>query len=219
MLEVNPVIGIDRRKEDARKRLIEPDELRTIWAALRDDAYGDIVRLLVLTGARREEIGGLRWNEIEFDRGLIALPETRTKTHREHEIMLSAPAAAILRARPRLTYADGTPCNLVFGRGQRGFSDWVGSKFDLDKRMERKLPGWMLHDFRRLVSTTMHEQLQIAPWIVEQVLGHAGHKTGTAARYNLATHRKDKAEALVRWAECVEGIVGERPSKVVTLRA
>ena len=150
---------------------------------------------------------------------MIALPPERTKSHREHEIMLSAPATAILRARPRLTYPDGTPCDLIFGRGRRGFSDWVGSKFDLDKRMERKLPGWTLHDFRRLVSTTMHEQLQIVPWIVEQVLGHVGHKAGTAGRYNLATYRKDKAEALARWAEFVEEIAGERPSKVVTLRA
>ena len=85
--------------------------------------------------------------------------------------------------------------------------------------MERKLPGWTLHDFRRLISTTMHEQLQIVPWIVEQVLGHVGHKAGTAGRYNLATYRKDKAEALTRWAEYVQEIVGERPSKVVTLRA
>ena len=92
----------------------------------------------------------MRWSEVDFDRGLIALPPERTKSHREHEIMLSAPATAILRARPRLTYPDGTPCGLIFGRGQRGFSDWVGSKFDLDKRMERKLPGWTLHDFRRL---------------------------------------------------------------------
>ena len=104
LFDANPVIGIDRRKEHPRKRLIEPDELRAIWAALRDDAYGDIVKLLVLTAARREEIGALRWSEVDFDRGLITLPPERTKNHREHEIMLSAPATAILRARPRLTY-------------------------------------------------------------------------------------------------------------------
>ena len=82
-----------------------------IWAALRDDTYGDIVKLLVLTAARREEIGALRWSEVDFDRGLITLPPERTKNHREHEIMLSEPAAAILRARPRLIYSDGTPCD------------------------------------------------------------------------------------------------------------
>jgi integrase len=220
LLEINPVIGIDRRKEDARKRLIEPEELRTIWAALRDDAYGDIVRLLVLTGARRDEIGALYWSEIDFDRGLIALPGTRTKNHREHEIMLSAPATAILRARPRLAYTDGTPCDLVFGRGQRGFSDWVGSKLDLDKRMERNLPDWTLHDFRRLVSTTMHNKLAVLPHTVEAVLGHVGHRAGTAGRYNLANYRQQKAEALQRWAEYVFDVVeGRDTARVIVLRA
>jgi integrase len=219
LLDTNPVIGIDRRKEDARKRLIAPDELRAIWAALRDDAYGDIVRLLVLTGARREEIGALCWSEINFDRGLIALPEARTKNHREHEIMLSAPAARVLRTRPRLTHTDGTSCDFVFGRGQRGFSDWVGSKLDLDKRMERKLPGWTLHDFRRLVSTTMHDKLGVLPYVVEVVLGHVGHRAGVAGRYNLADYRGQKAEALQRWATYVLDVAEGDESKVLAFRA
>jgi integrase len=218
LFDINPVIGIDRRKEHPRKRLIEPDELRAIWAALRDDAYSDIVRLLILTAGRREEIGALRWSEVDFDRGLITLPPERTKNHREHEIVLSAPATAILRSRPRLTYRDGTPCDLIFGRGQRGFSGWVGSKLDLDKRMGRKLPGWTLHDFRRLVSTTLHNELRVLPHVVEVILGHVGHRAGVAGHYNLADYRQLKAEALQRWAAYVLDVVDGRKSRVVTLQ-
>src|SRR5262249_41526036 len=85
LLETNPAAWTERREEVARTRLINDDELREIWTALRDDAYSDIVRLLILCGARREEIGALRWSEINFDMGLIELGPARTKSHRAHE--------------------------------------------------------------------------------------------------------------------------------------
>jgi integrase len=223
----NPAAWTERREEVARTRLLTGDELREIWAALRDDAYGDIVRLLVLCGARREEIGGLRWSEVDLDKGLIVLPPERTKNHREFEIVLSPPALTILTARPRLTWPDGSSCDLVFGRGARGFSGWVGSKADLDGRIEaaRKakaadaMPAWTLHDIRRLVSTTLHDRFSVAPHIVESILGHVGHKAGTAGRYNLATYRSEKAAALALWGEHVLSVVEGRKAAIVPLRA
>ena len=69
----------ERREEGQRARLITDVELRDIWAALRDDAYGDILRLLILTGARREEIGGLQWSEVDLTTPCIILPAERPK--------------------------------------------------------------------------------------------------------------------------------------------
>jgi integrase len=226
LLETNPAAWTERREEVARTRLISDGELREIWAALWDDAYGDIVRLLILTGARREEIGALCWSEVNFGLGLIELGPARTKNHRAHEIILSPLALAILKARPHLTRADGSPCDLVFGRGVRGFSDWVGSKADLEGRIRtareavsgEPMPPWTLHDCRRLVSTRMHERLLIQPHIVESILGHVGHQAGTPGRYNLSSYRAEKAIALQRWAELVSAIVEGRESKVVALR-
>jgi integrase len=216
LLESNPAAWTERREEAARQRLLTSDELRDIWASLRNDVYGDIVRLLILTGARREEIGALRRSEFNLDLGVIALPAERTKNCRPHEIILSPAARSILQGRPRLTWPDGSPCDLVFGRGARGFSDWVGSKADLDNRLEaaRKargegpLAGWVLHDFRRLVSTTLHEQLGVSPHIIESILGHVGHRSGVAGRYNLATYREEKARALALWGDYVTAAVG-----------
>jgi integrase len=227
LLDTNPAAWTERREESARTRLLSDEELREIWAALHEDAYGAIIRLLILTGARREEIGGLRWSEVNLDDGLITLPPGRTKNHRAHEILLNAPAAAILRARPRLTWPDGSPCDLVFGRGQRGFSDWVGAKIDLDTRIAearqaakiKAIPPWTLHDFRRLISTTMHDRLSIAPHIVEAILGHVGHRAGTAGRYNLATYRSEKAAASALWAEHVAARTEGRKAAIVPLRA
>jgi integrase len=221
LLDSNPVAWTERREEAARSRLLSDAEVREIWVALRDDTYSDIVRLLILTGARREEIGALRWSEINLDHGLITLPAERTKNHRLHEILLSPLAATMLQARPRLTQPDGSPCDLVFGRGQRGFSGWVGSKADLDRRVAKArraagpMPGWTLHDFRRLLSTAMHQQLGIAPHIVEAILGHVGHQAGTAGRYNLATYRSEKAAALALWARHVLFVIEGRSGSIV----
>jgi integrase len=225
-LDSNPAAWTERREEAARTRLLADDELREIWAALRDDAYGDILRLLILTGARREEIGALRWSEIDLDGGLIVLPPARVKSHRAHEIVLSVSAQEILRARPHLTWPDGSPCDLLFGRGQRGFSDWVGSKIDLDARIAKArhaagrppMAEWVVHDFRRLISTAMHERLGVQPHIVESILGHVGHQRGTPGRYNLASYRAEKATALALWAECLTTIVTGRKAAVVPLR-
>jgi integrase len=135
LIDGNPVEGTERREEGERTRLITDAELRDVWAALRNDAYGDIMRLLVLTGARREEIGGLQWSEVDLTTRCITLPPGRTKNRREHEIYLSDSALDILRSRPRLMQTDGTPSKSVFGRGQQGFNDWAGAKIDLDKRI------------------------------------------------------------------------------------
>jgi integrase len=217
LIDTNPAAWTERREEAARTRLLTDDELRRIWTALRADAYGDILRLLVLCGARREEIGGLRWSEVDLDRGLITLPPERVKNRRPHEIVLSPPALAILKARPRLTWPDGSTCDLVFGRGARGFSDWVGSKADLDKRAG--VSGWCLHDTRRALSSAMHDRLGVQPHIVEAVLGHVGHRRGVAGIYNRALYRVEKAVALARWSEHVLAIVEGREEKVVALHA
>src|SRR5262249_20682758 len=155
-----------------------------------------VARLLILSGARAREIGGLRWSEINLTTPLITLPPERTKNRRAHENFLSDSALQILRARPRLTHRDGPPCDFGFGRGKRGFSDWVGSKADLDKRINQArqaagaepMPQWTIHDFRRLISTALHDRLGTMPHVVEAVLGHVGHQAGTAGRYNLALY-------------------------------
>ena len=75
MLDVNPMPYTNKPEpQPARDRVLGEDELRTLWGALGDDEYGDIVRLLIYTAARRHEISGLRWDEIDFDAAVIELP-------------------------------------------------------------------------------------------------------------------------------------------------
>jgi integrase len=220
IVEANSVAFTNRAVEvGERERVISDDEEAKIWRALGHDQYSSIVRLLLLTGARREEIGGLRWSEIDFGRELIALSPERTKSRREFLIPLSATAVKLLRSQPKRQLADGSERDFVFGHGNRGWQDWSGSKKDLDARLSGVAP-WVLHDFRRSISTTMHERFRMQPHVVEALLGHvSGHQGGVAGIYNKAAYLDERRRGLQRWANHIAGLVGEHPAaKVVKLR-
>jgi integrase len=214
LAESNPMIGTNKAvTEGSRDRVLANDELRLIWNALDDSAYSDILRLLTLTAARRNEIGDLRWSEVNLGQAVISLPAERTKNSRPFDIHLSPMALAILRDRPRRA---GSEC--VFTAGANGFRGWSKLKIELDARIGAIAP-WRLHDLRRTVSTRMHDELGIAPHIVEAVLNHvSGHRSGVAGVYNRATYSKEKAIALARWAERLGAIVSGEPSVVVPMR-
>ena len=214
LIDSNVVIATNKNHEGgSRERVLSNDELRAVWAATSGgDQYSAIVRLLLLTGARRDEIGGLKWDEIDFDNAMISLPGERTKNSKPFDIPLTPTTLAILEAQPRRDRA------FVFGRGQGGFSGWSKSKTELDRRAD--IASWRLHDLRRAVSTVMHDCLAVQPHIVEAVLGHiSGHKGGVSGVYNKAAYRTEKAAALALWAEHVLAVVEGRPAKVVSLRA
>jgi integrase len=209
LVDANPVIGTNKGKATARDRVLTNSELAAIWHALPVGDYGDIVKLLILTGQRREEIGALRWSEVDLDQELITLPEHRTKNYRKHHVPLAPAALAILKARPQAG-------DFVFGRS-KGFNGWSKCKAALDQVLA--VAPWHLHDCRRTLSTGMHDQLDIPPHIVEAVLNHvSGQKAGVAGTYNLARYDKQKAVALARWEEHVLAIVEGREAQVVTLR-
>ena len=88
-------------------------ELAAIWAACRDDDHGRIVKLLMLTGQRRDEVGAVTWDEIDLNREIWNLPAERSKNHRAHSIPLSPAAVAILQSMPRRVRNGAPDC--VFG--------------------------------------------------------------------------------------------------------
>jgi len=197
-----------------RTRLLSEDDLRAIWGALPEpgDDFGDLVRLLAYTLTRRAELGDLLWDEVDLKAGEIRLPAARMKNNKPHTIVLSKPALAILAARQ----CDGRAH--VFGRIGHGFQSWAYNKALLDKRTPN-VAAWNLHDFRRVGSTTMHDELGIPPHVVEVVLAHVGHRAGVAGVYNLAAYLPERRRAMERWAEHVDEVVTGKPvsAKVVNL--
>jgi integrase len=241
LVDHNPVVGTIKGEEASRERVLTPAELRAIWRATADlNGYDAIVRLLMLTGARRLEVGGMAHGELDRDRALWLVPAARTKTAREHEVPLSRQALAILAEFPTL---PGRP--YLFGRGGRtSFSGWSRSKQRLDERVARqraeqrlgrplqdgeepetkdRLEAWTLHDLRRSLVTHMadREEIGIEPHIIEAVIGHtSGHKGGIAGTYNRATYRDQKKTAVQAWADWLEALVEGRElaSNVVQMR-
>ena len=200
LLEVNPVTGTAKANENgSRERVLTSDELKQIWRTLPElnASFADIVRLLLLTGQRRNEIGSLRWSEVDLARKLIVLPPERTKNSRQHEVPLSSQALAIIAGVPRRNTTD----YLFAGRG---FNHWDRCKGQLDQRMN--IAPWRLHDLRRTCATQMAE-LGILPHVIETTLNHvSGHKAGIAGVYNRSKMTDAVREGLQRWADHIEKI-------------
>jgi integrase len=217
-VESNPVIGTIRVEEQSRERVLSPDELRLIWNALPGSDFGSIMRLLALTGARANEIAGLRREELRDD--VILLPGSRTKNGREHLIPLSAPASAILA--DHLGHHKDEERRLVFGRRAGPFSGWSKCKLALDAAIAetagKALAPWRVHDLRRSFATHA-AGIGIQPHIVEACLNHvSGHKSGVAGVYNRAAYEPEKRTALDRWAEHLLAVVEGHESNVAPLR-
>jgi integrase len=205
-------------------------ELRAIWLAVEPtqanhgDLYQGIVRILMLTGQRRDEISGMRWSEIVEDYPLatdshgnatetctaLVLPSARTKNAKPHVVPLSAPVVAILEGRRAEQKAMGITSEFVFtSTGRVPFSGFSKSKGRLDARADLAEP-WRLHDLRRSAVTHMADDLRIAPHVVEAIVNHiSGSKSGVAGTYNRAEHLPERRAALDAWGDYLLRHVGE----------
>jgi integrase len=213
-IAANPCVGIERQPETSRERTLSDDELKRVWLAAGELETGRfttaIVRLLILTGMRREEIGCLRWSEIDGD--YIRLPADRVKNKRPHDVPLSAPALAILAAVPK-----ANPVWVFNLRGARRISGLTETKARLDELSG--VTDWQYHDLRRTVATGL-QRLGVRLEVTEAVLNHtSGSRGGIVGVYQRHNWADEKRQALDAWARHVVELVEGRPAaKVVELR-
>jgi integrase len=209
LAEANPCIGTKGQTvRSKRDRPLSEDEIRLVWNCCdMTTDYGRIVRLLILTGCRREEIGGLRWSEIDFNINRICLPGERTKNGRPHTLTLPKMAMDILASVERMHDRD-----YLFGVRSVGFRSWQREKARFKDGITNP---WRLHDLRHTVCTHMAE-IGIAPHIIEAVVNHqSGHKAGIAGHYNHATYKEPMEIALAKWAAHVSEIIDGVERKVI----
>jgi integrase len=212
LADANPVVGTNKAAEEiSRDRVLSDEDLRLVWSYAGEGDYGAIIRLLILTGQRREEVGAMRWSELDFDKRLWRIEAERTKNGLPHEVPLSNEAIELLAAHGQREGRD-----LVFGSREGPFQGWGNAKIALDGRIRATLgeksglKPWRLHDLRRTVATRMIE-LGVLPHVVEAVLNHiSGHKAGVAGIYNRAIYAPEKRAALQKWAEHVAALSGEK---------
>ena len=209
LVDANPVIGT--RKPPAnkpRERVLNDQEFAAIWRGCGDDDFGKVVKLLILTGSRRTEVGGICWSEIASDKSTWNLPAERSKNHRPHTL----PVMPMMRQIIESVHHRVTREHLFGEHSPTGFGAWDEGKQRLDKRLGDEVRPWKLHDIRRSVATRMAD-LGVQPHIIEQILNHvSGHKAGPAGIYNRSSYEREVRAALATWHDHLRTIIegGER---------
>lgn len=248
-LERNPMEDVDAPKPaKPRDRKLDPHEIRAFWHAcdyLRWP-FASMFRLLLLTGARLEEVAAIQWRELD-DAGLWVLPakeeftferprrdgtvlvQGRTKNTRAHTVPLVQTAVRLLdqvevnQIKAEKKYP--LESDFVFSTtGRTPPSGESKAKKALDTAMQKELgkrfKPWRLHDLRRTCASGM-EDAGIATNVVETALNHvSGTKAGIVGVYQRAEHKEAVRAAFERWSERVMEIVGsgDLPTNVVPLR-
>ncbi len=230
LVDANPMAGLRAPKpSDARERVLEDHEIRAFWQAASEASwpFASVYKLLLLTGARREEVAGMRWSELDLDNEVWTLPGARTKNSRDHRVPLAPQAVAMLDKLAIAAIKQGygyKDSDIVFSTtGHSSPSGFSKAKRTLDARMQEllgpKFKPWRVHDLRRTCATGM-ENLGIDTRIVETALNHvSGTKAGIVGVYQRAEHREAVSAAFQAWARRIAELTGEPgPSNVVPLR-
>ncbi|MDS4011619.1 MAG: integrase arm-type DNA-binding domain-containing protein [Defluviicoccus sp.] len=208
IIEANPAAGIKAPIRIAqRDRILSDDELRRVWQAAdaAGYAFGCYVQMLILTGCRRNEIAGLRWDDIDGD--TLTIAAERYKTGRALVVPLSRLALEVLASVPRI---EGQ-AYVFAGRG-----DVPLSGFNKRKAALATAAGvdFALHDLRRTVRTGL-SRLRVPFEVAERVLGHV--QAGVSTHYDHHAYLDEKRTALEAWARHVESLIRPGPANVVSL--
>jgi integrase len=196
--------------------------LRLVWqcAGALDHPFGPLVRLMILTGQRRQEVAGMRRSELDGD--VWVIPGARTKNGLEHGVPLSPAAAAIIGSLPEigrggfvLTTTGATPVS-GFSRAKRRLDALMLA--DLRKGdPEARLMPWTFHDLRRTMASGM-ARLNVPLPVIEKALNHAsGSFAGIVGVYQRHDYLAEKRRAFETWANHVETLAHGRAANVLPL--
>jgi integrase len=195
--------------ETSRERVLSDDEIKLVWAAF--EAVGHpfcaFGKLLLLTGARRAEVAGMRWSEVDLAAKTWTLPGARTKNGHEHVVPLSDAAVRVLQDLPRI---GDKPDGFIFTTtGTTSVSGYSHAKAAIDRAISAEMATWTFHDIRRTVATNL-QKLGVRLEVTEAVLNHvSGSRAGIVGVYQRHNYADEKREALDKWADRLAQIVGD----------
>jgi integrase len=206
------------KEERKREHILSDQELRDVWAVAEksESLFGSIVRLLLLTAARRNEVSGMPWSELQGN--VWTLPSARSKKKNIIIRPLSDMAMAIIDSQKRI---DG--CQFVFAaRRNSPFRGMSAAKRIFDREVVeylkdtgRAVAPWRLHDLRRTARTLL-SRARISADHAERCLGHV--IGGVRGVYDLHDYAGEIRIAYDALAGVIEHIVHPRDN-VVPLRA
>lgn len=221
---------------EKRDRVLTEDELEVVWKAtlaLREP-FGSFYRLLILTGQRREEVGGMDWAELNRSHASWIIPADRAKNGHPHYVPLAPAVIAELDALANLAHqrlkassgkAGEWPKSgpVISMSGKHTLSCFSQAKSELDAVIAKISAGspamtpWRVHDLRRTAATGL-QKLGVRLEVTEAILNHiSGSKAGVVAIYQLYDWADEKREAMALWAAAVLAFAkGLRPEHSVT---
>lgn len=184
-LKTSPADTLVVRKAQARKRVLTDDELRKVWNACPSTAFGTIVRLLVLTGQRRDEI-----QRIVLDDDLAKIDGKWIKNHRDHSFAVTGITLDLLAQ-------------------DRVWGGWSNSKRDLDKASG--VTEWTLHDLRRTFRTKW-AKLRLPREIAEKYINHvSGVQDPVELVYDQHTYLDEMRESIKVFTDHITQLVNTPP--------
>jgi integrase len=203
-------------KERARDRILADDELRDLWQATEaGGVFFAIVRLLLLTAQRRDEVSQMQWPEIDGNTWVI--PADRSKTKVPNVVPLTDAAFTILSTLERRN-------EFVFaGKGSMPFNGFSKAKRALDKKIadlrdadgRNAIRPWVLHDLRRTARSLM-SRAGVDANVAERVLNHV--IPGVRGVYDRHSYEAEKRDALERLTMQLTRILQPQPDSVIPLR-
>ena len=235
MIDRSPCEGLTAPSPERRRdRVLSDEEIRIAWRAF-DSAgwpFGPIGQLLLLTGARKNEVAGMKWSEIDLDARIWSLPQERTKNKRDHELPLSAAAVRIIEGLPRI--GDKMRGFVFTTTGKSAVSGFSRFKTTINKtvlelsRGKPRRAATIRQKSRRWprgFCMTCAEPLRrtCRSWVstrsdrgrFEPRLGHSRRGCWPHQRHD---YRDEKRQALDVWARYLGAIInGEGPANLVRL--
>ena len=235
LLEKAPTTGIEREHETPRTRVLSDQEIRTLIRGFDETRYGRAVRLLFLTGLRRDEVLGMRWSWLDLDKEVLTIPPEADKAGgvRDEPRRAGLPPMAVklLADQRAALFAEGVSSEFVFATstGERPWDSLKPILYGLrgrrpsglpasqDKRAKKRvavLPDDVtIHDIRRTVADALLNRIGAQPWVVDHVvLGHARPKL--LRTYMPTLPLREAREALQKWGEELETILADASGTV-----
>ncbi len=229
-----------------RDRVLTIVELRQLWKALDQASNGmssnkgisamsviitSAIKLLILTGARRSEIAGMRKDELDLNAGLWILPKERTKNRQGHTIYLPPLAIELIKALEPIC-ADSP---FVFDTGNylsaghihpdtltgvisrlRGTAKGAKKKISIGAPLADIKP-FSIHDIRRSAATAWGEHLKTAPHVIERMLNHQPENK-LVATYQRAVYADEQQAAWLGWGRLIEHQIINESNNVISLK-
>jgi integrase len=204
LIAADPMLGVERPfdGERARERAWSDEEVVAIWRAADTIGgnAGAALKVLILTGQRRDEVFHMTWNEVEEGGSTWRLATARSKAKREHVFPLSTLAQRVIEAQ----FHREDNCEYVFPTSRdRPMVNWTALK-----QRVQKLSGiedFTFHGARHTFRTAL-DRFGFPPHVKDECLNHARRDVG-GRHYSHYDYKTEQLEAFERWAGHVEQLV------------